>query len=710
VRLAGAVPQQFTLHFPDLNSQDVPQTLVADSSGNFFIVANSQKAFAYAVPLGAIVEVANIHVTKTDGAGNALASFDFGGSSIDTPTAAAVDPSGNLVIVGITQSSDFPLVAPLQTSGRIFITKLDARLQNILFSTRFSTGPSAENENVTGVAVDAAGNIYVAGPTGVNSSLTTTPGVLQPSAPPAPADGTVSSAFVTELSPGGSKEIFSTYFGASGFTCSGPANPCLSPFPALSGPYIFTDPSAIALDGSGNIVIAGSTNANNLPFSSGAYAAQCNCTNMFPAGFVAKLSPGATQLVGGTYLPMMTQPPGVPDDIFSPTISAMALDSAGNVVLAGNSQPGFPVTTGALQTTYPVPQSAESIYSHGGFVAKLNASGSQLIFGTYLGDDVTSALNDPGAVAVDSSGTIWVTGSSPASALPAPPGTAVVGTNFIAGISPDGSSFASLFTAPNGSAGVGLAISSQGALAALGSSRAMLIGGSASGPSLMGIVGLGATSAYSAVCGLELVALYGIGIGPASALDEQVTNSVIGNSLGGVQVLFDGNPAALLYAGPNQINVIVPSSIVGRATTTVQIVTPSGTLNGPVLAVAPTVPQVLLNSSGNALVMNQDGTINSPTNGAAAGTIVTIWVIGAGATPSSPDNTLNPGPSANPFPVSVLTGNANQGTSSIEVEYAGDAPGLPSGVIQVNFQLSTQVYYEVEVGGATVSFSLNVID
>ena len=156
MRLAGAVPQQFTLHFPDLNSQDVPQALVADSSGNFFIVANSQKAFAYAEPPGAIVEVANIHITKTDGAGNVLASFDFGGSSIDTPTAAAVDPSGNLVIVGITQSSDFPLVAPLQTSGRIFITKLDARLQNILFSTRFSTGPPAENENATGVAVASA--------------------------------------------------------------------------------------------------------------------------------------------------------------------------------------------------------------------------------------------------------------------------------------------------------------------------------------------------------------------------------------------------------------------------------------------------------------------------------------------------------------------------------------------------------------------------
>jgi hypothetical protein len=178
--------------------------------------------------------------------------------------------------------------------------------------------------------------------------------------------------------------IFSTYFGASGFTCYNSDNPCISPFPALTGPAIFTTPQAIALDSSGNVIIGGSTNANNLPVSSSAYAQQCGCTNMFPAGFVAKIAAGGTQLVWGTYIPLETFP-GVPGDITSPTISGMALDAAGNVVVVGNSQAGFPVTQGAVQTAYPVPPGAESFYSHGEFVAKLSASGSQLLFGTYFG-------------------------------------------------------------------------------------------------------------------------------------------------------------------------------------------------------------------------------------------------------------------------------------------------------------------------------------
>jgi len=55
-------------------------------------------------------------------------------------------------------------------------------------------------------------------------------------------------------------------------------------------------------------------------------------------------------------------------------------------------------------------------------------------------------------------------------------------------------------------------------------------------------------------------------------------NGSLTNSLGGVQVLFNNLAAPLLYAGPNQINAIVPSGVTGGTTTTVQVGTPDGRL------------------------------------------------------------------------------------------------------------------------------------
>jgi uncharacterized protein (TIGR03437 family) len=708
---ANLYPQPFSLRFPDVNPRDVGQMVLADSQGNVFVVALAQRAFVYGPPPASTLVVANVHVTKTDGSGNVLASFEFGGSGIDTPKGAAVDGAGNLVIVGTTTSADFPLVSPLQSAGSTFITKIDSQLQTILFSTLWG------GAGATGVAVDSSGNIYVTGTTGYSTmaSFPTTPGVLQPSAPAPPVDGIVSSGFVSEISTAGDRVIFSTYFGASGFTCYSSGNPCIS-FPGLTGPEIFTTPQAIALDSSGNVIIVGSTNANNLPVSTGAYAPWCGCTNMFPAGFVAKVAAGGIQLVWGTYIPLETFP-GVPGDITSPTISGMALDAAANIVLVGNSQAGFPVTQGAEQTAYPVPAGVESFYSHGEFVAKLSASGSQLLFGTYFGEDLPSAPNSPGGVAIDATGTIWLTGSSPVSQLPGV-GTTALGTDYIAGLSSDGSSVVSMLTAPNGAAGAGVAVTAQGTLAALGPSGALLISSLAAGtpstaPSLMGVVGSAATSVSPSVCGRELISFYGLGIGPATPMSAQVTNSAISNSLGGVQVLFDGVPAALLYAGPTQINAIVPSGVAGQSRTKVQIVTPTGTIDAPMLGVQATMPQVFTNSTGAAAAMNQDGSVNTSANPAQPGSIVTIWMTGGGAAPASSDNTINSELDSNPFPVSVLAANAYQGTSSLDVSYSGDAPGMASGVIQVNFQLPEGplgFYYDVQVGAAIAVFVINVAD
>jgi len=168
----------------------------------------------------------------------------------------------------------------------------------------------------------------------------------------------------------------------------------------------------------------------------------------------------------------------------------------------------------------------------------------------------------------------------------------------------------------------------------------------------------------------------------------------------------------LIFAFGNQINAIVPSAVAGRETTALSIVTPTGTLTGPTLRVVPTLPQVFGDLHGYATAVNQDGTLNSSTNPAAPNSIVAIWLTGGGSQSYIPDDIVNStNLRQNPYPVSILTANQQLPfpvLTSVEVLYAGDAPTLPSGVIQVNFLLPPWAgsIYQVQIGSATATFNL----
>lgn len=466
----------------------------------------------------------------------------------------------------------------------------------------------------------------------------------------------------------------------------------------------------------GRFVISGSTSANNLPVTQGAYEGQCACTHSSPAGFAAKLAAGGAKLIWGTYLGPI-QP------------ASLALDPSSNVVLIGSTTSNeFPITAGALQPAFPPAGSPLflAVVPTAGFLAKLDASGSTLLFSTYFGGNVTgvnvlslSIGNGPGALAIDPQGTIWITGSSALNALPVNHAVPL-GQNFIAGISGDGASLLTLFTAPLGAAGTSIAITPQGSLGVVGPIHSLLISSPQAGPALMGIAASVSFHVAETISPLELVSFYGIGIGPSTALTAPtVPNGTIPRSLGGVQVLFDGAPAALLYAGPTQINAIVPSSVLSKlqSQTAIQIVTPSGTIEGPAEPVDQYTPVVFTDASTDALALNQDGTLNSPSNPAASQSIVSIWATGRGAL--SPyavdDNMVNPSFQLLPLssPVSVLAGGL-----SLNTVYAGDAPGLPIGVIQINFQLrgapngtglATPIRLNLEVGPA-ISEPFNVYE
>ncbi len=691
VLFAGPViAEQATVRYLDLPADAQAQTLAADSAGNLFIVSNVTE------PSGK----PQIRVLKTDSQGRTLASMDFGGSAGGMVAGAAVDPQGNVVIAGTTTSTDFPLVAPLisnVTRAAGFVVKFDSQLKNILFSTLlggtqnnvFSAGTS-----VGALALDQAGNMYVTGSTS-NTDFPITPGAFQTQPPDSSAFGAAVFAFLTEISSDGKQFIFSTYFGNSGVMCIGGSH-CIGAFGHTSG-------SAIAIDASGNIVIAGSTTAYQLPVTSGVYAQQCGCTSDLPAGFLAKFATGGAKLQWATYLPIT----GIPLAA-QITIRTMAIDTSGNVLIGGSlADASVPTTTGALQSiaTQEIGPGSQ------GFLVKFDSAASRLLFSTYFGN--SSDATSIGGLLLDLQGNIWVTGNSAPGDLPVSPSTPLLGPSYLASLAADGSAVLNLFTAPSGTAGQAITISG-GNIVALGSAAAFLIATPSQGPSLVGIATSAGLATSNAVAPYELVSLFGYGIGPATPATAQVIDNVISTSLAGVQVLFDGIPAPLLYVSATQINAVVPEEVMGHDTTAVQILTSAGTLNGPTMLVRPAQPGIFPSGILNltslipyAAALNQDGSVNSASNPAAFGSIVSIWATGGGTSNPRQNGTIATAAEGGfPAPVSILSSNCGREGTSLEILYAGDAPGTVVGVSQVNFRLPEQTAciglwtFQLQVGDA----------
>jgi uncharacterized protein (TIGR03437 family) len=199
----------------------------------------------------------------------------------------------------------------------------------------------------------------------------------------------------------------------------------------------------------------------------------------------------------------------------------------------------------------------------------------------------------------------------------------------------------------------------------------------------------GATFQSGPVAPGEIVSLFGSAIGPPAPAYLTLTNPrLVSNSLEGVQVLFDGVPAPLLYASSGQVNVVVPYSVAGNSTTVLQLEY-LGALSNPVtLRVAATAPGVFSiagSGQGQGAILNAvDGSVNSVLNPAARGDWVSIFATGAGiTTPPSVDGFV---PSA-PLPSPNANVSVTIGGLPCQLDFDGAAPGLVSGVLQINAQV-----------------------
>ena len=243
------------------------------------------------------------------------------------------------------------------------------------------------------IAVDTAGGVYVTGETS-SIDFPVTQGTYQTTNHV--ANG--STAFVTKLNPSGTSLVYSTYLGGTGGDTA----------------------NAIAVDGTGNAYVAGSTLSADFPVTQGAFqTTNHGAANGVPNGFVTKLNPTGTALAYSTYLggSGLSAEPAYSGD----KANAIAVDGDGDAYVSGAAYSiDFPITSGAYQTTNHAANSGNNA-----FVTELNPAGAALVYSTYLGGS-GSSVGDNGdfanAIALDASGNAFVTGDAFSTDFPVTPG------------------------------------------------------------------------------------------------------------------------------------------------------------------------------------------------------------------------------------------------------------------------------------------------
>jgi uncharacterized protein (TIGR03437 family) len=213
-------------------------------------------------------------------------------------------------------------------------------------------------------------------------------------------------------------------------------------------------------------------------------------------------------------------------------------------------------------------------------------------------------------------------------------------------------------------------------------------GGTVSGMTISGVTN-SASGQTGAVAPGELIAIYGSGLGPASGVPFTVypVTGGVDTTLGGTRVLFGSVAAPITYASAGQINAIVPYEMAGQSQVAIEVQYQSGSASQTVQIASAAPGAYTLNSSGSgqAAAVNQDHTINAPSNPAAKGAYVTIYFTGGGQT-SPPGITGSVTGAVLKWltqSISVTVGN-----QPATVTFDGSAPTFVDGLDQLNIQLS----------------------
>jgi uncharacterized protein (TIGR03437 family) len=621
-------------------------------------------------------------------AGNGTNGFSGDGSTainaeMNSPTGLALDSAGNLYIADSLNCR----IRKVTSGGNISTIVGNGTLS---YSGDGGLASQAQLNAPQGVAADAAGNLYVA--------------------------DTLNNV-VRKVSPNGT---IANFAGNGGVGSSGDGSAATSA--QLHGPQ------GLAVDASGNVFIADTLNAKVRKVSA--------------SGIISTVAGSGTPGYGGDGGAAASAQLNLPIGV--------AVDSSGNLYIAdfGNSRVREVSASGAITT---VAGSGSNGYSGDG------------------GQAVKAQLNGPQGVAVDAAGDLFIADTENNLIREVTPGGVIstVAGNGVSGYSGDGGLATSaqvgnpvsvtvdaagnIYTVdasarvrqvyPNGRiatiAGNGsLGYSGDGGLAtqaqlnapsaiALGNNGNLYVADTAnSAVRLLQYAGNGlaigaVTNAASSISGPvapgEVVVLYGSGLGPARLAQYQLdpSSGLVGTGLAGTSVIFNGTPGPVLYTSATQVAAVVPYSIAGSA---VQVFVEyqgqtSAPVTLPVAAVAPALFTQDSSGKGQAAASNQDGTLNGAAHPAKVGSYISLWLTGAGQTnPAGVDGL----PGAAPLPQPAAAVSVTIGGQSVTPQYAGQAPTAVAGVMQINalipsgIQAGNAVPVVVQVGSVSTQAGVTV--
>lgn len=627
-------------------------------------------------------------------------SYGIGGSLYSYSRALPLS-NGDTLLIGTNRTSQTIglLQGPTQHARIVLAASGPVPFANAFPASALPVLGGSGNDMPQAAAIDASGNIWIAGSTDSDDFNLVNP-IVSRKVPYRTA------AFVLELDPTGTKLLFATYLAGQ-----------KPPLASCSVCYYETSATAIAIDPQGNVYVGGSTNEADFPTTPGAFLSNGEggadtfgdtviyswVVKISPAGklvYSTFIGTGASKCSGGSSC--------ISHQSASASINSLSVDHSGILTLAGvkagsyNFGSGYVArltadgsrllwssTVGENYGWVPallMAQDASGVldlfggYSTvvtniglpstagapGLFAEKLSPDGSTVISSIDLGQSADVRL---AGIALDASGNAYLAGTSSSAQFPVLPGVPNLGSDFILGLDSSGVKPNVLLRFPRGTVSAPLSFDPSDHILLPGSTGTLLTISLTRVLTSPGIVAIANSASYDLNGGLiggELISLFGFDFGQNP------------------QVLIDSLPATVLYAGANQVNVQVPFEL-PFGLRQIKVVSSAGSAEVDNL---PTVGSlgIFTNDGVHAAALNQDGSVNSAANPAASGSIVTLFGTGAIWPPGIQDgaiasSAMSLSQEVNRFLLVDLIG------APANILYAGTAPGLPYGVFQLNVQV-----------------------
>jgi Beta-propeller repeat len=368
------------------SANDQGAAIAVDSAGNAYVAGTTESldflagSAVTASTLASARGATDVFVLKIDAQTNLPVYFVYlGGSENDKALGIAVDGGGSTFVMGGTSSANFPVTSgAFQTLRRgasdVFVCKLDTSGSSLLFSSLLGgTGAGDVEGSAGGIALDAAGNVFVTGSTD-SIDFPATAAAFQPFFGRGAVD-----AFVVELNPLGNALIFASYLGGSG----------------LDEGY------GVTVDAFGYTYVTGKTRSRDFPTARALQSARSGTSD---DAFVAKVSPSGAFLSFSTYLGGSAGDEGR-------SIAVDVTDDEEAIYVTGSTfSTNFPTTAGAHKDEEG--RTEEEFDNWDAFVVKLDpteAGSNVLTYATYLGgisDDYGYGL------ALSPSRNVYVTGTT----------------------------------------------------------------------------------------------------------------------------------------------------------------------------------------------------------------------------------------------------------------------------------------------------------